>query len=73
MESLDFNKFFFTVDCEVGPWGNWTSCSVTCGGGTKERNRTAIPAQYGGANCTGNDTEHQTCNDNIPCPGIFIS
>ncbi|MEZ4814160.1 MAG: type II secretion system protein GspG [Bdellovibrionota bacterium] len=49
-------------------WNNTTSCSVTCGGGTldQERTRTCTnpePAN-GGASCSGADTETQTvaCN-----------
>ena len=35
---IDFN-FCYPVDCDVGPWGAWTSCSATCGVGDKNRTR----------------------------------
>ena len=55
------------VDCTWNAWSAWDNCTVTCGGGTQERNRTKNPALHGGANCTGSDAENQTCNAN-PCP-----
>jgi len=61
------------LDCEVGPWGNWTSCSVTCGGGTKERTRPKIAeAVNDGAECASARnfiplTEQTTCNED-DCP-----
>ena len=42
---------------------------MTCGGGTQERNRTiSQTALNNGTDCTGNDTETQSCNSN-GCPG----
>ena len=33
------NLNLISVDCDVGPWGSWTPCSLSCGGGIKNRTR----------------------------------
>lgn len=44
------------VDCQVGPWSSWTSCSAPCGSGSQIRSRTITSAaQHGG----------------LPCPVLF--
>ena len=67
------NTFIYStivaVNCEWATWSEWATCSVTCGGGTEERNRTiAVPAQNGGTECAGNNTVMQECNTEA-CPG----
>jgi len=55
-----------------GAWSNYSDCSVSCGGeGTQIRTRLCNnPApQNGGANCSGTDTNSQTCN-NGACPPV---
>ena len=62
----------FPVDGGFGPWSNYSSCSVTCGGGIKTRERkcdTPKPA-HGGTDCLGAKTETDVCATN-PCPGII--
>lgn len=63
----------FTVDGNWASWGNWSSCSVTCGTGTNTRTRTCDdPApQHGGANCTGDDTESGSCNSGTCYPSVL--
>lgn len=56
-----------------GNWGSWsdfTSCSVSCGGGTQARIRSCddpVP-ESGGIYCMGSSTESESCNDE-KCPG----
>ena len=63
----------FTVNCSWEAWSTWETCSVTCGGGTQERNRTVgREALFGGNECTGDEKETQACNSN-GCPGTYFS
>ena len=64
-------RFPQTVNGRWSPWGNWGSCSLTCGGGIQDRLRTCTnpPAAFGGSPCTGPDIETRFCQL-LPCPGI---
>ncbi|CAG5863670.1 unnamed protein product [Menidia menidia] len=57
------------VDGKWSSWMNWGACTVSCGGGTRQRARLcASPApQHGGRKCEGNDVLVDFCN-NDPCP-----
>ena len=58
------------VDCQWSPYGNWSTCSETCGDGYRyaERYRTQN-AMYGGKECAGDNGKIESCNLNI-CPGM---
>ncbi|XP_056001828.1 coadhesin-like [Ostrea edulis] len=55
------------IDGRFSSWGSWGSCTVTCGGGTQERQRTCTnPApQHGGGLCSGPTTSNQNCNTQV--------
>ncbi|KAL1022832.1 hypothetical protein UPYG_G00032950 [Umbra pygmaea] len=57
------------VDGKWSSWLSWGTCSVSCGGGTRQRTRLcASPApQHGGRQCEGNDVHIDFCNSE-PCP-----
>ncbi|XP_029473326.1 LOW QUALITY PROTEIN: hemicentin-1 [Rhinatrema bivittatum] len=57
------------VDGRWAGWGSWTACSVSCGGGTRQRTREcANPApHFGGHRCEGNDLQTDFCNSDL-CP-----
>lgn len=67
-------------DCGVNPceeaqdgkwseWSEWSSCSQTCDGGEKSRERKCDnPAPSGGgADCEGKSSETETCEEGTPC------
>jgi predicted molibdopterin-dependent oxidoreductase YjgC len=61
-ETQTCNTQLCPVDCQVGNWSSWSSCSVTCGNGTQTRTRNiAINASNGGIACP-TLLENQTCN-----------
>ena len=49
------------------PWGDFSSCTKTCGTGTRGRSRTcASPALFGdGKNCVGSSVETEICNIHV--------
>ena len=56
------------VNCQWGSYGDWSSCSVSCGGGEKSRTRPVVtPASNGGQDCEGESTEYEACNTGA-CP-----
>ncbi|XP_078375584.1 coadhesin-like [Oculina patagonica] len=59
------------VDGGWSDWSAWDPCSVTCGDGTQQRRRTCTnpPPSNGGAQCSGDSTESQQCN-NGPCAPV---
>ena len=64
-------RFHSPVD---GQWSDWSvpsTCSVTCGTGTRTKTRTCdnpAPA-HGGAQCIGSSDETEACQE-VDCPGL---
>ena len=55
------------IDCQATIYSSWSSCTVTCAGGTQSRSRSIrVPASNGGVACPGELSESRAC-DNEPC------
>ncbi|XP_069105026.1 SCO-spondin-like isoform X1 [Argopecten irradians] len=67
--STTCNTHHCPIDGSWTSWGNYGTCSVTCGGGVKYRTRSCTNPrpQYGGASCGSADTSSTTCNTHH-CP-----
>lgn len=53
---------YFSVDCEVSDWTEWSSCSKTCGSGSQKRERSIVKQpKNNGKPCEGNFEETKTC------------
>lgn len=56
------------VNCVWNAWVDFSTCSTTCGGGTKLQTRTAgDPERYGGDPCAGSVAQEVACNTEA-CP-----
>ncbi|XP_034337070.2 SCO-spondin [Magallana gigas] len=71
---LECNTHKCPIDGKYSDWGAWTSCSVTCGGGTQLRKRTCTnpPPQFGGKECSNESEQSEICNtNNCPVDGTY--
>merc|ERR1712020_447181 len=65
-----------TTNAYWGGWGDWSDCSISCGGeGTKTRSRSCVEATNGGNPCSslsGSTTDSSSCQTE-PCPvnGVY--
>ena len=51
------------IDCEWDSFGEWSTCSKSCGEGVTTRKRLNLKlAQYGGKECAGSAVEQQLCS-----------
>ncbi|KAI4578501.1 hypothetical protein MJG53_011356 [Ovis ammon polii x Ovis aries] len=72
METIMCNIRPCPVDGKWATWTSWSACSVSCGGGARQRTRDCSdPApQYGGNKCEGSDVQSDFCNsDSCPTHG----
>ena len=61
--------FVAKVDCKWGPYGEWSACTKSCGGGFQTRLRDVEQQAFnGGAKCEGESTDLRVCNEHA-CPG----
>ena len=67
VDNLESDVDDYDCPCVWGQWGDWATCSVTCGGSTHNRYRDiARNKTNNGAECTGDDYETQDCGTD-PC------
>ena len=59
-----------SVDCEWSAWASYASCSKSCGGGTKQRQRYKSVQESNGGTCHGLNEDTISCNTQN-CPGKF--
>ena len=62
--------FMGTVDGQWGPWGLWSECTATCGGGEQQRSRVCRQPSFGGDECLGDGNQIRKCSIQ-PCEGML--
>jgi complement component 6 len=55
------------LDCIVGAWSSWATCSVTCAGGTASRTRGVLRPTAGSGGLCPETLTARPCNTEV-CP-----
>ena len=72
-QNVACNTHHCPVDCAVSQWAGWSTCSKTCGGGSKSRQRyISSHAAYGGQGCPAELSQTATCS-NSPCTCVIVN
>jgi Thrombospondin type 1 domain len=71
IENRNCNEQSCPVNGSLTEWNNWSSCDKPCGGGNQKRERSYVPAKFGGVELSlderNNIIEIRNCNDQA-CP-----
>ena len=71
MKQVISNSWIFLVDCQWSNWAQYSSCSKSCGGGTKTRQRQKTVQESNGGTCNGSNESTESCNvQKCPLPPI---
>jgi len=65
-----FPKYSCIQECPVwSVWGQWGSCSATCGAGIRRRARSCIKSVESGVVCDGESDNYGECNSQVNVAG----
>ncbi|XP_014674902.1 PREDICTED: SCO-spondin-like [Priapulus caudatus] len=67
VEQRACNDEYCPVDGSWVTWNPWQACNRTCGGGRRLRTRLCYAPMYNGADCVGDNTDSESCNEHA-CP-----
>ena len=64
------NYYILSVNCELSSWSSFSSCTKTCGGGTRHETRHKTVKENHGGTCFGATEQKTDCNTQS-CPSKF--
>jgi hypothetical protein len=65
-ETKQCNTHNCPVDCQLGQWSGYSTCTASCAGGSHTRTRSAVQPLWGGAACD-STSDVSSCNEHA-CP-----